>query len=170
MLLTFLGALSTGVLAACVAFAVRRATGANIRWLIPFAAGAGMLGFTVWNDYSWFDRQRAGLPDGVVVVETYTHSAAIQPWTLVAPVVSRYTALDLRAADRHPDRPDLVRAPLLLAQRYQPTFVSAQIVDCAAGRRADAADAGADGLPAEGAWRHLPEGHPLLAAACAAAG
>ena len=170
MLLTFLGALSSGILAACIAFMIRRATGANIRWLIPLSAGAAMLGFTIWNDYSWFDRQREGLPEGVVVVETFEHSAALQPWTLVAPVVNRYSALDRRAAERHPDAPDIVRAPVFLAQRFQPTFVTPQIIDCAGGRRADASEAGAAGLPPETAWRALPEGHPLLRAACGASG
>jgi hypothetical protein len=166
MLLTFLGALSVAVLAACVAFVIRRFWGVQARWLIPVSAGAAMLGFTIWNDYSWFGRQVDGLPEGVVVIESYTWSAAIQPWTLLAPAVNRYSALDRRALDRHPERPEIVRAPVFFAQRYQPTAVSAQIVDCQAGRRADAADAGPDGLPPEGAWIALPRDHPLLAAAC----
>lgn len=167
MLLTFLGALATGVLGACVAFVIRRMTGASARWLIPFSAGAGMLGFTIWNDYSWFGRQRDGLPDDVVVVEAFTQSSAIQPWTLLVPMVNRYSALDRRAAQRNPDRPELVRAPFFVAQRYQPSFVAPQIIDCAEGRRADAVAAGADGLPADDAWFDLPDGHPLLEAACA---
>jgi hypothetical protein len=166
MLLTLLGAVAVAILAACVAFIIRRVWGVQARWLIPVAAGAGMLGFTLWNDYSWFDRQRDGLPEGVRVVAAYEHRAAIQPWTLIAPVVNRYSAIDLRAAERHPDRPGIVRAPVFFAQRFQPTAVSAQIIDCAAGRRADAADAGPDGLPPEDAWRPLPEDHPLLRAAC----
>ena len=170
MLLTFLGALSTGILAACAAFIIRRATGLNIRWLIPFSAGAAMLGFTIWNDYSWFGRQRAGLPEGVVVVEAFERSAALQPWTLIAPVVDRYSALDRRAAERHPDAPDIVRAPLFLAQRFQPTYVTPQIIDCARGRRADAVEAGPRGLPPDDAWRPLSSGHPLLRAACGASG
>jgi hypothetical protein len=168
MLLTFLGAISVAVLAACVAFIIRRVWGVQARWLIPFSAGVGMLGFTIWNDYSWFDRQRDGLPEGVAVVEAFTQSAAIQPWTLLVPVVNRYSAIDLRAAERHPDRPEIVRAPVFLAQRYQPTVVSAQIIDCAGRRRADAVDAGPDGLPPADAWFSLPDGHPLLRAVCAA--
>jgi hypothetical protein len=170
VLFTFIAALCTGVLGACVAFVVRRVFGVTARWLVPAAAGAGMLGFTIWSDYTWFDRQRAGLPEGVVVVEAYTHSAAIQPWTLVSPVVNRFSALDRRSLTRHPERPEIVSAPFFVAQRYQPTFVSRQIVDCARGRRADAADAGADGAPPEDAWFALPADHPLLAAACAETG
>jgi len=167
VLLTFLGALATGVLGACVAFVIRRFTGASTRWMIPFAAGAGMLGFTIWTDYSWFDRQREGLPEDVVVVEAFEHSAALQPWTLIFPVVNRYSALDRAGAERHPARPELVRAPVFLAQRWQPSFVAPQVIDCAEGRRADAASVGGDGLPPEDAWFDLPARHPLLEAACA---
>lgn len=166
MLLTFIGALSVAVLAACVAFVIRRTWGVQARWLIPVAAGAGMLGFTIWNDYSWFARQREGLPAGVEIVEAYAHSATIQPWTLLAPVVNRYTAIDLRAVERRPDNPAILRAPVFFAQRYQPTVVSAQIIDCAGARRADAADSGPDGLPTDDAWFALPADHPLLRAAC----
>jgi hypothetical protein len=167
MLLTFLGALSCAILAACVAFIIRRIWGVRVRWLIPVSAGAAMLGFTIWNDYSWFSRQVSGLPEGVEVVASYTHSVAIQPWTLLAPVVDRYTAIDLRDVQRREEDPQILLAPLFIAQRYQPTFVSAQIIDCGRGRRADAAEAGADGLPPEEAWVRLEPDHPILAAACA---
>ena len=164
MLLTFLSAIMVAIFAASVAFVIRRITGVNARWLIPASAGAAMLGFTLWNDYTWFDRQEAGLPPEVVVLDTYAHRAAIQPWTLAVPVVNRYRALDLRTLAPVAGEADMVRGLVYLAQRYQPTFQTLQIVDCARGRRADAATAG-DGPPPEGEWFDLAPDDPLLATA-----
>ncbi|MGF1660609.1 MAG: hypothetical protein ACFCUS_14395 [Rubrimonas sp.] len=170
MLLGFLAAIAVAIFAASVAFTLRRAMGIQARWLVPASAGAALLGFTLWNDYSWFGRQVSGLPPEIVVVDSFEHSAALQPWTLVAPVVNRYRALDLRTISRSTANPEIVRGLVYLAQRYQPTFETLQLVDCGRGLRADAADAGPDGLPPDAAWRPLPEDDPLRRAFCATLG
>ena len=170
MLLGFLGAISIAVFAASVAFIIRRMLGIDARWIVPASAGAAMLGYTMWSDYTWFDRQISGLPPEVVVIDMFEHSAAIQPWTLAAPMVDRYRALDLRTISRSTSNPEVVRGLVYLAQRYQPTFETLQLVDCGRGLRADAADAGPDGLPPEEAWRPLPEDDPMRRAFCAALG
>lgn len=167
MLLTLLGAVATAILGASVAFVIRRVWGAQVRWLVPAAAGAGMLGFTLWNDYSWFARQRDGLPPDVVVTDSFETSQTIQPWSLIWPITNRYRALDRASLVAREDDPQIRRARVFLVARYQPVFETWQIFDCRAGRRADAADAGADGLPPEDAWSDLPGDDPLLHAACA---
>lgn len=167
MLLTFIGAISVAVLAACVAFIVRRVTGVSARWLIPASAGVAMLAFTIWNDYSWFSRIVEGLPEDVVVAETYEQSFVLQPWTLAVPAVNRFQAVDLSRRQFSDAQPDVVRAVVYLMARYQPAFETIQIFDCAGGRRADgSAPSGADGLPAAQAWRAVGRDDPLLAAAC----
>jgi hypothetical protein len=167
MLLTLVGAISVAVLAACVAFIFRRITGISARWIIPASAGAAMLGFTMWNDYTWFDRVRAELPPEVVVAQTFRHSAAIQPWTLVWPMVDRFQALNRAGLQRNEADPDVVRAEVYLVARWSPTFSTLQVFDCAGGRRADAVEAGAEGLPATDAWVAVGRDDPLLRAACA---
>ena len=166
MLLVFLAGFACAAFGAAVAYILSRNFGIQARWLVPAMAGGAMLLFTIWHDYSWFARQRDGLPEGVVVLETYPYRGPLQPWTYLFPVVNRYTALDTRSLARHDARPEVVYAPLFIAQRFQPTFVSAQLIDCADGRRADAVDAGEDGLPPQEAWFPLPEDHPILAAVC----
>ncbi len=167
MLLSFLAAIAVAIFAASVAFTLRRAFGLQARWLIPAAAGAALLGFTIWNDYTWFDRQRAGLPPEVVVTDAFEHSAVLQPWTLALPVVNRYRAVDLRTRTRNIARPEIMRVVVYLAQRYQPTFETLQIVDCARGLRADATDAGPDGAPPDAAWFRLgPQDAQFLETVC----
>ena len=167
MLLGFLAALAVAIFAASVAFTLRRMFNIQARWIIPASAGAAMFGFTIWNDYTWFDRQLSGLPPEVVVTDAFEHSAALQPWTLIVPVINRYRAVDLRTRTRHVERPEIARVVVYLAQRYQPTFETVQIIDCARGLRADARDAGAGGLPSEEAWVRLEPGDALQAAVCA---
>jgi hypothetical protein len=170
MLLTFIGAIAVAVLAACVAFVIYRVTGINARWIIPAAAGAGMFGFTFWNDYTWFSRNVDGLPETVVVTDSFEHRHVIQPWTLVVPMINRFRAVDTASIRAHPERPAVRGAVVFLAQRYQPTFVTRQVFDCAAGRRADAEVGPFDeaGLPVESAWASVPAGDPLLEAVCGA--
>lgn len=170
MLLTLFGAVAVGVLAACVAFIVRRLYGVNARFLIPLSAGAGMLGFTIWNDYTWFGRNVSGLPDTVEVARAIEKSWVIQPWTLLAPVTTRYQAVDHASVARNVGAPDIARATVFLVARYQPTFETVQLFDCARGLRADAADApDPSAPPPEQAWVRVGLDDELLALVCASA-
>jgi hypothetical protein len=170
MLLTFIGAIAVAILAACVAFVVYRLTGVNARWLIPTAAGAGMLGFTLWNDYTWFSRNVDGLPDDVLVTDSFEHRNVIQPWTLLVPTINRFRAVDLASVRQHPERENVRGAVVFLAERYQPTFVTRQVFDCEYHRRADAEVGPFDewGLPVAGSWTPVEQGDALLEAVCGA--
>lgn len=170
MALVFLGAIAVGIFAACLAFIIRRFTGFFPRWIIPASAGLGMLGFTVWNDYTWFGRVLHDLPPEVVVADSFTTANALQPWThLVAPV-TRFRAIDLRTVEPLATAPDIRRAAVFIAARFMPTFVTPQLFDCAREARADGEPAtlDADGLPPPGAWVPLAPTDPLLRAVCGA--
>ncbi len=168
MAFVLVGAVAVAVFAACVAFIVQRTFRLNARWIIPASAGAGMLGFTIYNDYSWFGRTAGGLPPSVRVTATGERSTAIQPWSLAIPVTVRFTAVDLGSLQVRESEPVLRRAPVHLVGRFQPTFTSRQLFDCATNRQADAdgADAGPDGLPPPQAWVAVPATDPLLRAVC----
>jgi len=168
MALVFVGALAVAVLGACIAFIIQRTFRLNARWLIPASAGAGMLGFTIYNDYSWFERTAGGLPQSFRVTATGERSTAIQPWSLAVPVTVRFTAVDLGSLQAREADPSIRRAPVHLVGRHQPTFTSLQLFDCAANRQADAegGDAGPDGLPPPAAWIGVPAADPLLRAVC----
>lgn len=168
MLMTFVGAISVAILAACVAFVIWRTTGVAARWIIPASAGAAMLGFTLWADYSWFGRVAGGLPESVTVARTFATSNALQPWSLAVPIVTRFQAVDVGARQRSEIDPTVVRAPVFLVERWRPTFTTVQVFDCGRGRRADAADpAGENGLPVDAAWIAVGADDALLRAACA---
>ena len=38
------------------------------KWLVPAAAGLGMIGFQVYSEYTWFSHTRSLLPESAVVV------------------------------------------------------------------------------------------------------
>lgn len=168
MALTVLGAFAVAILAACVAFILRRMTGLFPRWIIPAAAGASMLGFTVWNDYTWFGRTVSALPDTVLVTDRFGSRNAIQPWSLLVEPVSRFRAVDLGSLRRLSVQPDIRGVGVFLVARFTPTFVTPQILDCTRGARADAdpATLDAQGLPPETAWVPVDPANPLLRAVC----
>ena len=168
MAIVFVGALAVAVLGACVAFIVLRTFRLKARWIIPASAGAGMLGFTIYNDYTWFSRTAEGLPPAFLIAATGQRSTALQPWSLAVPVTVRFAAVDLGSLQIREAAPHLRRAPVHLVARFQPTFTSRQLFDCANARRADAdgADAGPDGLPPAQAWFAVPADDAMLRAVC----
>jgi hypothetical protein len=170
MALTFIGAISVAVFAACIAFIVQRWTGLFPRWIIPASAGAGMLGFTLWNDYTWFGRVVYDLPPEVVVADTFTNRNALQPWSFIVAPVNRFRAIDLRTVEPLATAPDIRRAAVFIAARYSPTFVTPQLFDCANAARADGdpSELDASGLPPPDAWVPLAPDDPLLRTVCGA--
>ena len=139
------------------------------RWVAPVAAGAAMLGYTIWAEYSWFDRTSATLPEGMVVTETVARSAAWQPWSYLFPVVRRFVALDRAAMQTNPAVPDQRLADLFLFERWAPVRKVPVAVDCAGMRRAalvEGAVFGDDGRIDGVAWVAVAEDDATLAAAC----
>ncbi|MES7593453.1 hypothetical protein U6M85_12405, partial [Cutibacterium acnes] len=59
---------SAGLGAAGIALLLRAITLKKLpNWIIPVFAGAGMLGFQIYSEYTWFSHQRSLLPAGVEV-------------------------------------------------------------------------------------------------------
>lgn len=170
MIFELIAAVVAAVAGAGIAMLLRRMIPAVPKWVVPVAAGAGMLGYSIWSEYTWRDRTVAALPDGVVVMEEIESRALWRPWTYAAPQVLRFSAVDAAAARRNPSAPGLVMANVILMQRFAPTIVAPVLVDCAEGRRADIADGvdfDDDGVPVVEAWRPMDEEEPLRAALCA---
>lgn len=134
--------LAAGILAACVAFAFghfwRRTSGRRLpKWVLPAAAGAAMIGYSIWNEYSWYGRVTRALPETVAVVHTVEESAPWRPWTYIAPMKSRFLAIDRAERHRLAANDDLVTARILAVQRWTPMRSVPVVFDCAAGARAD---------------------------------
>ncbi|MEM1313092.1 MAG: hypothetical protein AAGI51_00950 [Pseudomonadota bacterium] len=170
MIFELIAAVVAALSGAGIALLARRMVPASPKWIVPVAAGAAMLGYSIWSEYTWRDRTVAALPEGVVVMEEIESRAMWRPWTYAAPQVLRFSAVDAAAARRNPDVPSMVMANVILMQRFAPTIVAPVLVDCAEGRRADIADGvefDDDGAPLVEAWRPMAEEEPLRAALCA---
>ena len=137
MLLELIAAISIGFGAAGLALLAVRFGGAWVpRASVPVAAGAAMLGFAIWSEYSWFQRTTSSLPKGIEVAETFVTRSAFRPWTHVAPFVSQFSAVDLGTLRRNPKWPGTVIAEVYLMARYMPAGRVRLIVDCGNKRHA----------------------------------
>lgn len=139
------------------------------RWLVPAGAGLAMLIAAVSNDYGWFSRARAALPEGMEVALSVEQSALWRPWSYLAPLTTRFIAVDVATARRHPDHPDQVLTDLYLHARWSPPVRAPVLFDCAGARRADLIDGaefGPDGAVVDAAWRRVNPDDDVLATAC----
>lgn len=157
-----LGVVAVGIGMAAVLYALRHAArraGWQLPpWLLPAGIGLSMVIYSVWNDYSWYDRAVARLPEGAEVLMVGTARQAWAPWTYLAPVEVRFAALnpeavtELAEGHRH--------AQIMLVERRGQTLLVPQDFDCA--RRLI--------RPARGDWAPAPAGDPAFVAVCGAGG
>ena len=137
--------------------ALRKAGVALPRWIMPAAIGLGMLGFAVWNEYSWYGRVTGQLPQTVQVLETGSGGKAWRPWAFVVPVVNRIALIDrARLSD---GAGGVLRGQVLFVERWQPTRQVTLDFDCPGARiRAVAGARASDWRPGAG--------DPAFAAIC----
>lgn len=170
MLMDLAATITAGAGLAGLVMAVRHFSKGRLpKWTIPAAIGAGMLTFSVWNEYSWYPRVTAALPPEVRVVSAPEDSSALRPWTFLFPVSSRFMALDRTAMLTSQDRPDIRRADAMVVQRWQPTQRLPFAFDCAGDRQAALAGGAAlapDGTLSGAVWRPVGQDDELQRAAC----
>jgi hypothetical protein len=140
------------------------------KYVIPFVAAVAMFGYMIWDEYTWFERYDARLPETVKVIQTFTDENIFAPWTLVSAPTNRFTAIDTDKMVVNPDNPDEKRVTTLLLRKGGETLALTHLVDCEQGRRAyitpDTAldDAGfPTGLDE---WFDMSPEDPLRAAVC----
>lgn len=173
MWVDILSMVAIGILAACIIYIARRTLarkGRSLpRWALPAIIGASMIGYSVWNEYTWFDRISGGLPPAVAVVGQGERSAFWAPWTYAWPVTVRFIAMDTRNRVESAQRPGLVVTELLLVERWQPTRKVQSAFDCHHGQRADlmgGARIEPDGTLEGARWQAMEPGDPMLRVAC----
>jgi hypothetical protein len=168
--LELIAALIAGFMLGSIAWIIRRWTGERLpKWSVPFAAGLGLIGFTVWSEYDWFDRVGAQLPEGVEIVWAEPQSMPLRPWTYAAPIVTQFVAFDRREMIRHPERPELVTGKLYSFRRWGGTETALIVVDCALGRQVmvtETVQIGDDGVLTGGDWATPLSGDRTQQAAC----
>lgn len=139
------------------------------KWMLPVAFGAGMLLFSVWNEYSWYSRTTAALPAQVVILSSPTDRAAWRPWTYVFPVSTRFMALDRISMVVSQADSRYRRAEVMVVQRWRPTARIPLAFDCAGARRADLVEGGSlapDGTLSGTEWLVVDGTDALQRAAC----
>lgn len=173
MWVDLLSMLATGAFTACLVFIIGRLLrkqGRPLpRWAMPCLIGASMIVYSIWSEYTWFERVQASLPEQVVVTSTGERSAPWAPWTYLAPVTIRFAALDGTQRQTSEERPGLIRTRLLLVERWSPTRTMNIAIDCPAQRWASlppGASIRADGTLTGSNWQALTPSDPLLRAAC----
>lgn len=167
-----LGAVALGLGAAGFAMALRGLSRGRLpRWIITVAAGIGMLGYSVYLDYTWGARQIEELPRGLTVVREVESARWWKPWTLVRPQLTRIAAVDAAGVLRNPAAPDLALTQLYVFDRHSPVGRAPVLIDCARGMMAEAGDGldfGDDGVPQAARWDEMDPEDPIRAALCAA--
>jgi hypothetical protein len=173
MLTDFISTIAAGAGVACIIFIANhlggRFSGRKLpTWVLPAGIGLAMLGYSIWNEYTWFPRMRDALPEGVVVASAPTERAMYRPWSYLFPSVSRFIAVDRATAARSTAAPQVFVANAVVFQRWQPERRVPQAFDCANNARADLMDGATlstDGVLKGAEWQKADD-DPLVAAAC----
>lgn len=175
MLLDLVATVTAGAGLAGVAMLARQLPrrGEGSRWLVPVAAGAGMLLFSAWNEYSWFARTTAALPAGVAILSAPADRSGLRPWTYLVPVTTRFLAMDRAGVAVSAADAAIRRAEVMIVERWVGTRRLPLAFDCRSGRQALLVEGTAlapDGtLSGASGWGAAPPDDPAQAAACAPA-
>lgn len=95
MIWHLIAAIAAAMAGAGVALLLRSLTRNRLpKWIIPVFAGVGMLSYTIYFEYTWFDTKQARLPEGSVVVSAEKGAMLWRPWTMKYPMPLVYTVLD----------------------------------------------------------------------------
>jgi hypothetical protein len=171
MIWEFIATIASGFAAAGCVLILNMLLGGRLpKWLIPAAAGLGMISFVIWSEYTWAGRATANLPDEVELVSRNEVRNWYRPWTYIWPLSNRITLIDHRFTRTNEAFPDHVLTAVVMMGRWEPGRQVPVMFDCAQSLRADMradvvfTEEGA----LEGAdWLRLPPDDPALQAACA---
>lgn len=95
MIWHLIAVLITGLSMGGIAVLLRKISRNRIpRWVIPIAAGLGMLAYQAYYDYTWFDWKKSQLPDGAILLEEQRNSNFFRPWSYVFPAVNYFAFID----------------------------------------------------------------------------
>ncbi|MFC6636641.1 hypothetical protein GV827_20410 [Sulfitobacter sp. JBTF-M27] len=170
MFVELIATVFAGIACAGLALLLNIITGRRLpKWVMPVAAGLGMIGMTISNEYTWFSRTAERLPDGVEIAMTVEEQSWLRPWTQVWPYTKRFVAADTGTARTNENLPDQRMADLYFFGRWSPVNQAPMIFDCAAGRSAlliDGATFAADGAVVNAEWETMPDDDPILELVC----
>lgn len=170
MALELIAAIVAAFAFAGIALALRKLSRGRLpKWIVPAAAGLGLLGFTVWSEYDWFSRVSAELPEGVIVVHAVPEASPLRPWSYLFPMTSAFVAMDTTATIPHPEAAGLRLVRLFSFARWRGVAEGLMIVDCAGGRQVMVTQGIAvtpEGELTGGDWVTPEDGDGIQQAAC----
>ncbi|MBW3245059.1 hypothetical protein KUV57_20595 [Epibacterium sp. DP7N7-1] len=170
MFVELIATIVAGIACAGLVMLLNISTGRRLpKWMMPVAAGLGMIGMTISNEYTWYARTAERLPEGLEVAMTVDEQGWLRPWTQLWPYTKRFVALDVATARAHQDLPDQKLADLYFFGRWSPVNQAPMLFDCAGARAAlliDGADFAADGSVSNADWQAMGADDPILALAC----
>lgn len=142
--------------------------GAFPKSLVLAGAAVAMIAFSILNEYNWYPRSEAQLPEGVVVVATHESKAWYRPWTYVRPFVNRFIAVDTGSVQRNEDVPHQRIADVYLMERWRASHALKIGVDCERPAQARLSDVtyAEDGTMQSDRWETLSPDDPLTKAVC----
>lgn len=170
MIINLLVTLAMGGIAAGTVYLIARPFGWKPQGVVYLiAAAAGMLAYSIYDEYTWYERSTASLPNHFQVVRSYATSMPYQPWTYLKPRIYRFDAVDLRSRRANPDAPDLALIRLLRVTRNTSTEDISAILDCPNSRYVEVGEDtrfSESGVPIDPDWQGLSEHRSLKAAIC----
>lgn len=169
MALELIGALVAAATLGLLFWALRRRFASLPKWSVPGAAAVGLIGTTLWLEYTWFDRVSAQLPLGIEVVKVEEEAMPLRPWTYVKPIKMRFWALDRSKVFVHPTVSELKLVTLFKFARWRPVEEGLLAVNCSKGLRVpvvEGVEITDDGTLKGAEWEVAADGDTLQEAAC----
>lgn len=172
MFLELFATFAIGLAIAGIAMLLNRLIGNNLpRWITPASAGAAMILFVIYSEYSWFARTSASLPTGIEIAHSVKDKAIYRPWTYLWPYTNRFIAVDHHSLKKNKNFPDQRIIDLLVYGRYAPATRIRAVFDCDQGRRADLVEGVTfkeDGSLTSATWHQTGLSDPVTKTACKA--
>ncbi|WP_170412405.1 hypothetical protein [Ruegeria atlantica] len=170
MFLELIGTIFAGFAFAGIIMVLNKLTGGRLpRWMTPVAAGLGMIAMTITSEYSWYDRTRDTLPDGMTVIQEVESRAFYRPWTYAVPFVDRFAAIDAGSVRTNEQVPEQRLVELYLFGRWAPVSKLPVVVNCKEFSRANLADGAQfadDGRLLNADWIDVTANDPIVEATC----
>lgn len=166
MFWNFVATVVCGLGAAGIALGIRAATAKRApKWLIPVFAGAGMLAYLIYGEYTWFDHKRSLLPDEAVVVATEHEKIFFRPWTFVFPYVTAFSTVDTNGFRQDTGDANIIRFTLYRFDQKVTDAVShrAHLINC---QSRELVPLGPDGTPRLNHMKRLEATDALYKTVC----
>lgn len=113
MFWTFIATVFCGLGAAGIALGIRALLRDRApKWIIPVFAGAGMLGYLVYGEYTWFELKQSQLPEEAIIVDTETDGILWRPWTFIVPYVTAFSTVDTNSIRQFGESSEMIHFTL----------------------------------------------------------